>query len=69
MTASARADAGAVPTVALSSATGSEALSLLATLANAVPNTMVSQLEIVARLISLGALDVIAADSCPVEGD
>ena len=61
--------AEAVPTVTLSNATGTEVLGLLASLANGVPSTMVSQLELAARLISLGALDVIAADSCPVEGD
>jgi hypothetical protein len=62
-------DAEAVPTVSLSNATGSETLGLLASLANGVPSTMVSQLELAARLISLGALDVIAADSCPVPED
>ena len=53
--------------VSLSHARATEALGLLASLANALPSTMATQLEIAARLISLGALDVIAADSCPVE--
>jgi hypothetical protein len=56
-----------VPVVSLSHARATEALGLLASLANALPSTMATQLEIAARLISLGALDVIAADSCPVE--
>jgi hypothetical protein len=57
-----------VPTVTLSHAGASEVLALLASLTNSVPSTMVAQLENAARLISLGALSVIAADSCPVEG-
>ena len=55
-------------TVTVSNAGAAETLATVTALASAVPAAIAAQLELLARTISLGALDVLTADYVPVLG-
>jgi sarcosine oxidase gamma subunit len=67
----ATASAATVDSVSLSDAGATQTLIILAGLADSVPSSTATQIELIARSISLGALRTIVADTAPSseEGD
>ena len=57
--------AATVESVSLSDAGATQTLIILAGLANSVPSSAATQIELIARSISLGALRTILADNAP----
>jgi hypothetical protein len=61
------AETATVTAPSLSHGGASETLAVLATLADQLPGAVATNLELVARLATVGARDAVTADSCPAD--